>query len=353
MPGPASRAARTAAAQAARNHGQGTWAAAALAFSTARRAAAGRGPFRGLAGNGKVLAPTPIPVPLAAAPGCLNERFILRDQAGTSCAAGRARRRPARMPLRRLGRLAGAAVGGGIAARTRPPSAHGCPGGRARGRHLPPAPVPRSRRACCRAGAGCELWYGRWDRYEQALRRRAGACGPACASCTSGRRAPPRSPSSPATRWRTRARGRPRRASSCRWPPTRSRSRPPGGAVVAVSLGHLGLAHRLGTPARRSPSAMPEPASSCSSVAWHEDEVRRRRRRRRVPQRCRTSCGSARSDERGGAPHPLRRRRHRAVQRRTRSTTRALPYRILKYARLGRRTVSPPELRVCAPGSAR
>lgn len=193
-------------------------------------------------------------------------------------------------------------------------------------------------RALLLAVTGAELWYGRWDRYEVAydaspkMRRRVGelheeaAARSALTFVVSGKLAEIE-----------REAGRPEptlvglAADSFPAPD-------PGGAVVAVSLGHLGWRTDWAL-VRAVAERMPELVLLLVG-AWHEEECGK------DPDFawCRSAPGlvwlGRRSDDEAArlilcadvGILPFRVEPFNDA---------ALPYRILKYARLGRRTVSP------------
>ena len=265
------------------------------------------------------------------------ERFILRDQAEDLLRAPRRRRRrPAAVPYGAYGRLPRAV---GDAARRGSGAAAAA---RARAAATPrvvvifhPLQYPLAR-AMVGAVPGCELWYGRWDRYEcaydagAAMRARLGGAARGGGRARGAdlrrlRRARP-----------PRARGRPRGARSSPMPADAFPAPDPQGGASSPSRSGTSAGARLGAAARgrRAPRRRARAAAG-----------RRRARRRvrratpdfaRLPRACRSLVWLGAARRRGGrAPDPLRRRRHRPVHASSRSTTPALPYRILKYARLG------------------
>ena len=274
-------------------------------------------------------------------PRPLEELHPARPGRGPAARAGRrrARARP-RVPYGALGRLPD-----GPAAIARAPGAapRGCA---ARARCAPssifhPFQWPLARALLERA-PGRELWYGRWDRYEaaydaDAARRAAGSrrCTPPAAARADLdvrrlRRAR-----------RARARGRPRAPRSC---PT-SRRLLPGARPRRGRRRRLArpprLAHRLGAAARGRRAACRELV-----VLLLVGEVARGRVRGDADfEACRGRPSfvwlGRRSDEEAARLILVRGRRHRAVPPEPFNDA-GLPYRILKYARLGRRTVAPP-----------
>jgi hypothetical protein len=280
--------------------------------------------------------PTPTPTCLLLLPRPLRQ-FILRDQAQDLLRApGVVAVEPGRIPYGVYGRAPDA-----VAARL----------ARAVARELVPRLDGEPRvvvifhpfqeplaRAVIEQAPGCELWYGRWDRYEHAydasprlrsrlarLHERA-ARGAALTFVASERLAE-----------LEREAGR-----DAELVPLAADSFPapdPGGTVVAVSLGHLGW--RTDWALLRAVAEQTPELVLLLVGAWHEDEVGEN------PDfhACRALPGLVwlghRSDEEAArlilcadvgivpfAVEPF--------------NDAGLPYRILKYARLGRHTVSPP-----------
>ena len=244
------------------------------------------------------------------------ERFILRDQAEDLLRAERRRRRRARARA-----LRGARAAARAAARRRSPPRQARRvaavrrGDAARGRHLPPAPVPARARAAGRASPGCELWYGRWDRYERALdagramRARLDELHEQAAARSAltfvaseelaapGARGRPRGDARAARRRLLPGARRPRAARR------RRVARPPRAGV------------RTGRCCARSPSAWATGSSCC----WSAPGTRTRCAATPTPPpaaRTRPRVAGHAQRRGGRAPHPLRRRRDRALQRR-------------------------------------
>jgi len=262
------------------------------------------------------------------------EEFILRDQAEDLLRApGVVTVEPARVPYGVLGRLP-AAVGGRLAA------------GQARRMKLPgelraivifhPFQYPLARALLARH-PGAELWYGRWDRYERAPdasdrdRRRLDELHEQAAA-----RSALTFVASEALADIEREGGREPvlvslAADSFPAPD-------PAGAVVAVSLGHLG--RRVDWALLRAVAERMEELVLLLVGEWHEDEVGS------DPdfQACRAHPNlvwlGRRSDEEA-ARLILCADAGIVPFRRDEFNDAGLPYRILKYARLGRRTVTP------------
>jgi hypothetical protein len=263
------------------------------------------------------------------------EQFILRDQAEDLLRCdGVVAVEPARVPYGVLGRLPGM-VGGVLA------------GTQARRLRLPGTPrsviifhpfqYPLARAIMVRH-PGCELWYGRWDRYERAL--------------DAGRRDRPRldalheqaAARSSLTFVASEELARLEREAGrdAVLVPLAADSFPapePEGVTVAVSLGHLGNRVDWGL-LRAVAERMGDRLVVLLVGAWHDDELRDDE----DFAACRTAPNllwlGSRSDEEaarlilcadvGIVPftrHPF--------------NDAGLPYRILKYARLGRRTIAP------------
>lgn len=263
------------------------------------------------------------------------EQFILRDQAKDLLRAGGVVAvEPARVPYGVLGRLP-SLLGDGLAA------------SQARRLSLPGEPravvifhpfqYPLARAIIARH-PGCELWYGRWDRYEEALdarprdRVRLRELHEQAAARSSLTFV-----ASDALAALEREAGRqptlvPLAADSFPAPD-------PTGVTVAVSLGHLG--HRVDWALLREVAQrMGDRLIVLLVGAWHEDELRGDE----DFAACRAAPNlvwlGSRSDEEAArlilasdvgivpfARHPF--------------NDAGLPYRILKYARLGRRTIAP------------
>ena len=263
------------------------------------------------------------------------EQFILRDQAQDLLRSdGVVAVEPAKVPYGVLGRLPGT-MADALAA------------GQARRLRLPGAPravvifhpfqYPLARAIMARA-RDCELWYGRWDRYEEALDasprdltrlRDLHEQAAARSSLTFV--------ASEALADLEREAGR-----EATLVPLAADSFPapgPEGVTVAVSLGHLG--HRVDWALLRAVSeGMGDRLVALLVGAWHEDEL--------CGDEDFAACRAAtnllwlghRSDEEAArlilcadvgivpfTSHPF--------------NDAGLPYRILKYARLGRRTIAP------------
>jgi hypothetical protein len=263
------------------------------------------------------------------------ESFILRDQAEDLLGApGVVALEPPRVPLGAFGRLP-AALGDRIAA--------------AQARRLALPGEPRAvvifhplqyplARALLARHPEAELWYGRWDRYEEAydappaMRERLRELHVAAAA-----RSALTFVASDALAAIEREEGHdavlvPLAADSFPAPD-------PGAAVVAVSLGHLGRRTDWAL-LRAVAEGMPELVLLLVGE-WHDDE----------------SGGDADYRACRGAPNLvwLGRRSDEEAARlilcadvgivpfeRSAFNDAGLPYRILKYARLGRRTVAPP-----------
>ena len=279
----------------------------------------------------------PICVLLLPAP---LERFILRDQAedllrADGVIAVDPPRMPygafARMPLgaRRRGRRAPGAAAGAHAA---PPRGRAAGGG-----DLPHAAVPAGPRGHGPA-PGCELWYWRWDRFERAYDAdRAPARAPGGAARAGGRARARRSSPRPTSSRGSRARPAGAR-SPCRSPPTRS-PRPQGGDVVAISIGHLGW--RTDWSLLRAVSERLGDRLVLLLVGeWHEEECKD------DPDFafCRAAANLVwlgRVEDEAAARLVLCADVGIVPFKVEPFNDAALPYRILKYARLGRRTVAP------------
>jgi hypothetical protein len=264
------------------------------------------------------------------------ERFILKDQAEDLLRAdGVAALEPPRVPYGLLGRLP-EGLAAGIAAVQARRMLRGLKG------------TPRAvvifhpfqyllARAIIAAAPGCELWYGRWDRYEHAydassrLRARIAELHDAAAA-----RSALTFVASEKLAELEREAGReatlvPLAADSFPAPP-------PERTVIAVSLGHHGWRTDWGL-TRAVAERMPELVLLLVG-AWHEDECRD------DPDfsACRTLANivwlGARDDEE--AARLILCADVGVVLFKVEPFNDAgLPYRILKYARLGRRTVTP------------
>jgi hypothetical protein len=262
------------------------------------------------------------------------ERFILRDQAEDLLRApGVVAVDPPRLPYGALARLPEAVADGVAAAQARRMRLPGVPAAVA---IFHPLQYPLAR-GLLAGHPGAELWYGRWDRYEEAydasprMRERLRALH----DQARGRAALTFVASGALADLEREAGGEatlvPLAADSFPAPD-------PGAAVVAVSLGHLGHRTDWGLLARVA-EAMPELVLLLVGE-WHEDESGDDPAFRR----CRAAPNllwlGRRSDEEaarlilcadvGIVPFE-----------RSAFNDAGLPYRILKYARLGRRTVTP------------
>ncbi len=192
--------------------------------------------------------------------------------------------------------------------------------------------------ALCDLVPGCELWYGRWDRYEHAYdagpgaRRRLEALHDAAAR----RSALTFAVSGELARLEQEAG---RRATVVPLSADAFPAPDPEETVVAVSLGHLGW--RTDWALLRDVAAELPGLVLLLVGAWHEDEVGGDpdfRACRALPQ---LVWLGARTDEE--AARLIACADVGIVPFRVEPFNDAgLPYRILKYARLGRRTVSPP-----------
>ncbi len=273
------------------------------------------------------------------------ERFILRDQADDLLRAlGVVAVDPPRMPYGVYGRLPGA-LADAVAARAARRLARAL--GRTRGTPravvmFHPLQYPLARALVAQAGEGCELWYGRWDRYEHAydagepLRRRLTELHEQAAS-----RAALTFVASDRLAELEREAGREATLvplAADRFPAPDPA--PPGGTVVAVSLGHLGWRTDWAL-LRAVADELGDALVLLLIGAWHDDEC------------------AADPDYAACRAHPsLVWLGHRDDEEAARLILAAdvgvvafkrepfndagLPYRILKYARLGRRTVAPP-----------
>jgi hypothetical protein len=263
------------------------------------------------------------------------EQFILRDQAEDLLRSdGVVAVEPARVPYGALGRLPGAVADALAAGQARRLSLPGTPRAVI---IFHPFQYPLARAIIARA-EGCELWYGRWDRYEEALdasprdRVRLRDLHEQAAARSSLTFV-----ASEALATVEREAGR-----EATLVPLAADSFPapdPDGVTVALSLGHLG--HRVDWALVRAVSErMGDRLVLLLVGAWHEDEL---------PgdedfAACRAATNlvwlGQRSDEEAArlivcadvgvvpfSDHPF--------------NDAGLPYRILKYARLGRRTIAP------------
>ncbi len=272
------------------------------------------------------------------------ERFILRDQAEDLLrAAGVVAIDPPRMPYGLYGRLP-RALADAVGARAARRLARTLRRSRGTPRAVVifhPLQYPLARALVAQAGDPCELWYGRWDRYEHAydaspvLRERIAELHELAA-----RRAALTFVASERLAALEREQGReaalvPLAADSFPAPDPS----PPGGTVVAVSLGHLGWRTDW-TLLRAVADRLGDALVLLLVGAWHDDECRD------DPDfaACRAHPGlvwlGERSDDE--AARLILAADVGIVPFRVEPFNDAgLPYRILKYARLGRRTVAP------------
>ena len=269
------------------------------------------------------------------------ERFILRDQAEDLLrAAVSIAVDPPRMPYGAFARVP-LAVGDALAARQARRLVRTLRRGVGEPRvvvifHPLQYPLARAIMAVC---PGCELWYWRWDRYEQAYdaspkqRERLENLHEQAAERSSTIIV--------ASDELARLEGDAgRRAIPCRSPPTPSR-RPRPAARSSPSRSATSAGAPTGRCCARSASVSATELVLLLVGEWHEDECSGRPGLRRLPCGGRTSSGSGRMDDEAAARlipcadvgivpfkvEPF--------------NDAALPYRILKYARLGRRTVAP------------
>jgi glycosyltransferase involved in cell wall biosynthesis len=265
------------------------------------------------------------------------EAFILRDQAEDLLKApGALAVEPARVPYGAIGRLP-AALGFGLGRRQARRLLRALPGKPAAVVIFHPFQVPLAF-GLLELVPAAELWYGRWDRYEvaidasPAMRARLAvlheqaAARSALTFVVSGRLA-------------ELEREAGREAQLVGLAADSFPAPDPGAAVIAVSLGHLGWRTDWGL-LRAVAERMPELVLLLVGE-WHDDECAK------DPDYawCRSAANlvwlGRRSDEEAArlilcadvGVLPFRVEPFNDA---------ALPYRILKYARLGRRTVSPP-----------
>lgn len=264
------------------------------------------------------------------------EQFILRDQAEDLLRApGVVAVEPARMPYGAFGRLP-ESVAELLAAVQARRLLKRLGGGLGVVVIFHPLQYPLARALLARS-PGCELWYSRWDRYEQAydagprLRERLGAWHALAAE----RAALTFAASDELVRLEHEA-GR-----SAELVPLAADSFPapdPGAAVIAVSLGHLGWRTDWAL-LRAVCERMPELVLLLVG-AWHEAESGADEDFRALRAAPNVVWLGRRSDEQAArlilcadvGVVPFRVEPFNEA---------AMPYRILKYARLGRRTVSP------------
>ena len=263
------------------------------------------------------------------------EQFILRDQAADLLRSdGVVAVEPARVPFGVLGRLPGPARDALAAIQARRIALPGTPRAVA---IFHPFQYPLARAILAR-NPGCELWYGRWDRYERAFD--AGPRDLARLEELHGLAAARSNLTFVASEELARLEREAGREATL--VPLAADSFPapdPEGVTVAVSLGHLG--HRVDWGLLRTVAErMGDRLVVLLVGAWHEDELRGDE----DFAACRAAPNllwlGSRSDEEAArlimcadvgivpfARHPF--------------NDAGLPYRILKYARLGRRTIAP------------
>jgi hypothetical protein len=273
------------------------------------------------------------------------ERFILRDQADDLLRAlGVVAVDPPRMPYGVYGRLPGA-LADAVAARAARRLVRAL--GRTRGRPravvmFHPLQYPLARALVAQAGEGCELWYGRWDRYEHAydaaepLRRRLAELHEQAAA-----RAALTFVASERLAELEREAGRDATLvplAADRFPAPDPA--PPGGTVVAVSLGHLGWRTDWAL-LRAVADELGDALVLLLVGAWHDDEC--------AGDPDYAACRAHPSlvwlghrDDEEAARLILAADVGIVAFRQEPFNDAGLPYRILKYARLGRRTVAPP-----------
>jgi hypothetical protein len=264
------------------------------------------------------------------------ERFILRDQAQDLLRAhGVVAVEPPRVPYGALARMP-VWLAEGLAMRQGRRLAKALPGTPRAVVIFHPLQYPTAR-GVLTAAAGCELWYGRWDRYEQAydasprMRERLAELHELAAA----RSALTFVASTELARLEHEVG---REATVVGLASDAFPAPDPGATVVAVSLGHLGWRTDW-TLLRAIAERMPELVALLIG-AWHDDECQD------DPDYawCRAHPGfvwlGERSDDEAArlilcadvGIVPFRREPFNDA---------ALPYRILKYALLGRATVSP------------
>jgi hypothetical protein len=264
------------------------------------------------------------------------EQFILRDQAQDLLrAVGVVAVEPPRLPYGAIGRMPGW-LADGVATRQGRRLARALPGVPKAVVIFHPLQYPLAR-GLMTAAPGCELWYGRWDRYEEAygaspeLRERVRELHELAAARSSLTFVA----SAELARLEHEA-GR-----EATLVPLAADAFPapdPGAPVIAVSLGHLGWRTDWAL-LRAVAEQMPELVALLIG-AWHDDECKGDA----DYAWCRAHPGfvwlGERSDEEAArlilcadvGIVPFRREPFNDA---------ALPYRILKYALLGRATVSP------------
>jgi hypothetical protein len=264
------------------------------------------------------------------------ERFILRDQAEDLLRAiGVVAVEPPRLPYGAMGRMP-AWLAEGIATRQGRRLARSLPGDPKAVVIFHPLQYPLAR-GLLTAAPGCELWYGRWDRYEEAydappkMRERLHELHELAAA----RSALTFVASTELQRLETEAG---REATVVALAADSFPAPDPAAPVIAVSLGHLGWRTDWGL-LHAVAELMPE-LTLLLIGAWHDDECAGDA----DYAWCRAHPGfvwlGERSDEEAArlilcadvGIVPFRREPFNDA---------ALPYRILKYALLGRATVSP------------
>jgi hypothetical protein len=264
------------------------------------------------------------------------ERFILRDQAEDLLrATGVVAVEPPRIPYGAIGRMPGW-LADGLATRQGRRLAKALPGVPRAVVIFHPLQYPTAR-GLMTAVPDCELWYGRWDRYEQAydaspkLRERLAELHELAATRSSLTFVA-------STELQRLEHEAGREATVVALAADAFPAPDPGAAVIAVSLGHLGWRTDW-TLLRGVAEQMPE-LTALLIGAWHDDECKG------DPDYawCRAHPGfvwlGERSDDEAArlilcadvGIVPFRREPFNDA---------ALPYRILKYALLGRATVAP------------
>ena len=264
------------------------------------------------------------------------EDLILRDQAEDLLTApGVVAVGPPRVPYGAVLRLPGAVVAR-LAARQARAVRAGLQGPPRVVVVFHPVELPLAA-ALCDLEPGCELWYARWDRYEAAYdaspERRARLA--ALHEATAARSALTFAASGELVRLEEEAG---REATLVPLAADRFPAPDPAATVVAVSLGHLGWRTDWGL--LREVCGLLPGLVLLLVGAWHEDEVGADEDFRALRASPQVIWLGARSDDEASA---LIRTADVGIVpfRREPFNDAGLPYRILKYARLGRRTVSP------------
>ena len=264
------------------------------------------------------------------------ESFILRDQAQDLLRApGVVAVEPARVPYGAYGRLP-ESVGTVLAGLQAKRVVRALPGRPAAVVIFHPLQWPMAR-ALLQRVPGCELWYGRWDRYERAydasprLRARLTRFHDEAAHASSLTFVASGKLASLETDEGRSATLVPLAADSFPAPD-------PGGTVIALSLGHLGWRTDWGL-LRTAAQRLGDRLVLLLVGDWHEDEVGADEHFRALRAAPNVVWLGRRSDEEaarlilasdvGIVPFKVEP-----------FNDAGLPYRILKYARLGRRTVS-------------